>query len=166
MYKTFGRPSVSAYAKSKRWNKEPIPAGSSDYDGRTGGGVSLTAVSDSSDKVLVSPLNRAIDNMGKKPATPKSTLRGDAKPFKSSSQTDTSPGNNSLDTAPTSINSADAKDGVSQCVTTQPMPPRQGRLSTGEESVSYNRKSVSVRRIIFVSICSPAFYWGLYRTPS
>ncbi|KAJ8117002.1 hypothetical protein ONZ43_g4307 [Nemania bipapillata] len=84
MYMSSGQPSAIAFksiGQSKRWNRQPIPTGSSDYDSRAGGGVSLTAASDSSEKVIVSSRQGTTNKTIKEAVKPASNLRGDAKPF-------------------------------------------------------------------------------------
>ncbi|GAP89936.2 putative RNA RNP-1 [Rosellinia necatrix] len=73
-------------AQSSRWNRRPIPTGSSDCDDRGGGGgggVSLTAASDFDDggRASSSPSPQDMGTTPSQAAVGRSILRGDAKPF-------------------------------------------------------------------------------------
>ncbi|KAJ8126640.1 hypothetical protein O1611_g6998 [Lasiodiplodia mahajangana] len=138
MYVAVGQPSTVAYksiAQSKRWNRQPIPTGSSDYDKHVGGGVSLTATSDHDDKVQVSTCRYPTNNTDEKPATPPGHLRADSKSSRSNEQTDPSVGSMSIETSPSSIDSADLKNSVPKPVASQPAQPNRGRGNNEAASI-------------------------------
>ncbi|KAI0105746.1 hypothetical protein GGR51DRAFT_184041 [Nemania sp. FL0031] len=130
MYVAVGGVSTVAYksiAQSKRWNRQPIPTGSSDYDKHVGGGVSLTATSDYDDKAQVSTSRYTTDNNDEKPATPPGHLRANSKSSRSNDQTDMSVGSTSNETSPSSIGSSDPKGSASQQGAVQSAQPNRGR---------------------------------------
>ncbi|TRX98447.1 hypothetical protein FHL15_000521 [Xylaria flabelliformis] len=111
-------------AQSKRWNRQPIPTGPSDDD-RTGGGVSLMAVSSIDNGAEISHYSHDFGN--KKPATPPNRLRGDAKSFVSSTQ-GISTGSTSVGTSLTTVESGSFKSTASHsCTTTLVQPATSGR---------------------------------------
>lgn len=138
-------------AQSRRWNRQPIPTGPSDDD-RTGGGVSLTALSATDDSTATSSRLPISDDKGKKPATPSNTLRGDAKSFEPRIP-ETSTGSTGFETSPTSPTSVESdslKSSASQPCTTTVVQP----AGSGEGNVSCFLKIIFAQSLNCIQIKS------------
>lgn len=124
-------------AQSKRWNRNPIAAGSSEYDDRDGGGASLAVGSDfdDGDRAEASHSHHPFDDEREGPARPASNLRGDAKPFRSRVEASLWAEFNNSQASPESTQSIDVKSTASQpVVATRPaMRPAAGNR---EDTVS------------------------------
>lgn len=119
-------------AQSKRWNRDPIITGSSDYDDRDGGGASLAVGSDFDDgeRAKASPLPAE----SQAPTRPASILRGDAEPFRSKTEVDLSAVHHKTQVSPESTQSQPVESTASQPVATRPaVQPTDGNR---EETVS------------------------------